>query len=136
VTTRLDLSFTIPVMSYAPDPTQQPTSAPSYISPYPPPIYQPAAPATTAAQPAAPPEPGTSTRRADELARKDRTLAEFMLMLDEYDPLVSPQPHPAHAPRKTDRFAAVDRSRMRLRIITSSVQGSNVKTCDCACCFS
>ena len=29
------------------------------------------------------------TRRADELARKDRTLAEFMLMLDEYEPLVS-----------------------------------------------
>jgi hypothetical protein len=30
----------------------------------------------------------TQTRRADELARKDRTLAEFMLMLDEYEPLV------------------------------------------------
>lgn len=28
------------------------------------------------------------TRREEELARKDRTLAEFMLMLDEYEPLV------------------------------------------------
>ncbi|KIO20024.1 hypothetical protein M407DRAFT_142220 [Tulasnella calospora MUT 4182] len=30
----------------------------------------------------------TQTRRADELARKDRTLAEFMLMLDDYEPLI------------------------------------------------
>jgi len=30
----------------------------------------------------------THTRRADELARKDRTLTEFMLMLDDYDPLI------------------------------------------------
>ncbi|CAE6519368.1 unnamed protein product [Rhizoctonia solani] len=83
-------------MSYAPtgsgDASQQSasTSAPSYITPYPQ-IYQPVASttaATTATQPSVP-EPGTSTRRADELARKDRTLAEFMLMLDEYDPLVS-----------------------------------------------
>ncbi|CAE6481942.1 unnamed protein product [Rhizoctonia solani] len=82
-------------MSYAPtgsgDASQQSasTSAPSYITPYPQ-IYQPvastAAP-TTVAQSSVP-EPGTSTRRADELARKDRTLAEFMLMLDEYDPLI------------------------------------------------
>lgn len=28
------------------------------------------------------------TRQAAEEARKDRTLAEFMLMLDEYEPLV------------------------------------------------
>jgi len=28
------------------------------------------------------------TRREDELARKDRTLAEFMLMLDDYEPLI------------------------------------------------
>ncbi|KAG8891512.1 Transcription initiation factor TFIID subunit 10 [Tulasnella sp. 403] len=28
------------------------------------------------------------TRRADELARKDRTLTEFMLMLDDYEPLI------------------------------------------------
>ncbi|KAB5594969.1 Transcription initiation factor TFIID subunit 10 [Ceratobasidium theobromae] len=73
-------------MSYAPDASQQPTSAPSYISPYPPQAYQPVTSATTTTT--QPPEPGTSTRRADELARKDRTLAEFMLMLDEYDPLI------------------------------------------------
>ena len=35
------------------------------------------------------PEVTSATRRADELARKDRTLAEFMLMLDDYEPLVS-----------------------------------------------
>ena len=29
------------------------------------------------------------SRQAAELARKDRTLAEFMLMLDDYEPLVS-----------------------------------------------
>ncbi|ELU43611.1 transcription initiation factor TFIID 23-30kDa subunit domain-containing protein [Rhizoctonia solani AG-1 IA] len=81
-------------MSYAPtgsgDASQQSasTSAPSYITPYPQ-IYQPIAgtASATAAQSIAH-EPGTSTRRADELARKDRTLAEFMLMLDEYDPLI------------------------------------------------
>ncbi|QRV74091.1 Transcription initiation factor TFIID 23-30kDa subunit [Ceratobasidium sp. AG-Ba] len=59
------------------------TSAPSYVTPYPPQPYQ--------AYPVAAGPSGTeqtSTRRADELARKDRTLAEFMLMLDEYDPLI------------------------------------------------
>lgn len=30
----------------------------------------------------------TQTRQAAEEARKDRTLAEFMLMLDDYEPLV------------------------------------------------
>ena len=30
----------------------------------------------------------TQTRQAAEEARKDRTLADFMLMLDEYEPLV------------------------------------------------
>jgi len=29
-----------------------------------------------------------STRHAEEQARKDRTLTEFMLMLDEYEPMV------------------------------------------------
>lgn len=32
--------------------------------------------------------PQTQSRQAAEDARKDRTLAEFMLMLDEYEPLV------------------------------------------------
>jgi hypothetical protein len=31
------------------------------------------------------------SRQAAEEARKDRTLAEFMLMLDEYEPLVRPE---------------------------------------------
>jgi len=36
-----------------------------------------------------PPNDGVpQTRREDELARKDRTLAEFMLMLDDYEPLI------------------------------------------------
>jgi len=30
----------------------------------------------------------TQSRRADELARKDRTLVDFMLMLDDYEPLI------------------------------------------------
>lgn len=30
-----------------------------------------------------------TSRREEDAARKDRTLAEFMLMLDEYEPLVS-----------------------------------------------
>lgn len=30
----------------------------------------------------------TQSRQAAEEARKDRTLADFMLMLDEYEPLV------------------------------------------------
>jgi hypothetical protein len=75
-------------MSYAPQPdasSTSNTSAPSYIAPYPPQPYQPYPPAASGSGGGEP----TSTRRADELARKDRTLAEFMLMLDEYDPLVS-----------------------------------------------
>lgn len=32
--------------------------------------------------------PQTQSRQAAEDARKDRTLAEFMLMLDDYEPLV------------------------------------------------
>ena len=36
------------------------------------------------------PAPGPS-RRPDEEAKKDRTLAEFLLMLDDYEPLVCSQ---------------------------------------------
>ena len=49
------------------------------------------------------------TRHAAEVARKDRTLAEFLLMLDDYEPLVSPIPSPhtsqltPHAPRSPTR---------------------------------
>lgn len=49
--------------------------------------------AATAAAASAPQESAagpsqTHTRREEEAARKDRTLAEFMLMLDEYEPLI------------------------------------------------
>ncbi|KZT59899.1 transcription initiation factor IID, TAF10 subunit [Calocera cornea HHB12733] len=52
-----------------------------------------AQPAANAAGGSAPPEAAagpsqTHTRREEELARKDRTLAEFMLMLDEYEPVI------------------------------------------------
>lgn len=40
------------------------------------------------AQNSGPQFPQIQSRRADELARKDRTLVDFMLMLDDYDPLV------------------------------------------------
>ncbi|KAJ8521569.1 hypothetical protein ONZ45_g1726 [Pleurotus djamor] len=52
---------------------------------------------TTQASPSAPVNPASSssqslqpaqTRQAAEEARKDRTLAEFMLMLDDYEPLI------------------------------------------------
>lgn len=36
--------------------------------------------------------PQPQSRQAAEEARKDRTLAEFMLMLDDYEPLVSSCP--------------------------------------------
>ena len=45
-------------------------------------------PGTTSSQP--------YSRQAAEDARKDRTLAEFMLMLDDYEPLVS---FPSHLSR-------------------------------------
>ncbi|KZP01698.1 transcription initiation factor IID, TAF10 subunit [Calocera viscosa TUFC12733] len=49
-------------------------------------------PASNAAGAGAPPDAAganqTHTRREEELARKDRTLAEFMLMLDEYEPVI------------------------------------------------
>lgn len=54
---------------------------------------------------------GTQTSRAAaEEARKDRTLAEFLLMLDEYEPLVRALARLVAA--ITDRHALV-RSRMR-----------------------
>jgi len=49
-------------------------------------------PAQTPQDPSGPAQsfvpPQAQTRRADELARKDRTLTEFMLMLDDYEPLI------------------------------------------------
>ncbi|KAH9945722.1 transcription initiation factor IID TAF10 subunit [Amylocystis lapponica] len=61
-----------------------------YYPPLPPPVARPQplqsqdpAPATSSSQPAQ-----ASTRQAAEDARKDRTLAEFLLMLDDYEPLI------------------------------------------------
>jgi transcription initiation factor TFIID subunit 10 len=45
-------------------------------------------PSQQSTQPAASTSAPTQTRQAAEEARKDRTLAEFMLMLDDYEPLV------------------------------------------------
>jgi len=43
--------------------------------------------AQTPSQPPAQEQDGRS-RRAEEIARQDRTLVEFLLMLDEYEPLI------------------------------------------------
>lgn len=50
---------------------------------------QPVANTNVADAPAAGRPQGFSTRREEEEARKDRSLAEFLLMLDGYQPLVS-----------------------------------------------
>jgi len=44
--------------------------------------------AEASSQTAAQPTTAQQSRQAAEEARKDRTLAEFMLMLDEYEPLI------------------------------------------------
>jgi len=71
--------------TYSDSPTPQPqpqTSQFSYQSSYSDATQQQQQPATTSA----PSQP--QTRQAAEDARKDRTLAEFLLMLDDYEPLV------------------------------------------------
>ena len=56
------------------------------------------APGTSSAAAGSSSAPGPSRQQAEE-ARKDRTLAEFLLMLDDYEPLVCPSYHgaPLHA---------------------------------------
>ncbi|KAL1703505.1 transcription initiation factor TFIID 23-30kDa subunit-domain-containing protein [Schizophyllum commune] len=65
------------------------------------------APGTSSAAPGSSSAPGPSRQQAEE-ARKDRTLAEFLLMLDDYEPLVCPSYHGVllHA----DRFLAHPRA--------------------------
>jgi len=58
----------------------QPTAENSQLQPG-------AAAAASSSSQAQPPQ--QQSRQAAEEARKDRTLAEFLLMLDEYEPLVS-----------------------------------------------
>lgn len=66
-------------------PLQQTTSAATNAST--PQETQQAQPSAVAAPPSAP----AQTRQEAEEARKDRTLVEFLLMLDEYEPLVRPR---------------------------------------------
>lgn len=79
-----------------PDPSQyaststQPAMAATptaYQAQYTPTVSQPAVQAQQQTQQQAAPAAGPS-RRPDEEAKKDRTLAEFLLMLDDYEPLI------------------------------------------------
>lgn len=78
--------------TYSDSPTPQPQSYQSYSDA---PPHQPSTSQTTTTVAAsssstATAAPQPQTRQAAEEARKDRTLAEFLLMLDEYEPLVCP----------------------------------------------
>jgi len=86
--------------------------------------------ATIPAQPSSQPAASTSTqqptRQVSEDARKDRTLAEFMLMLDDYEPLVCELP--VKHPREwvVDIFG-ICRYPMKSLIITCNALGLNVR---------
>ena len=75
--------------AYTPTPGPQQGSSSQLATPDPS-QYTPAASsqnvATTSSQPAVAAPP----KQPAEVTRKDRTLAEFLLMLDDYEPLVSP----------------------------------------------
>lgn len=71
--------------TYSDSPTPQPQSYQSFSDAT---QNQPSSSSTTVAATTSSTAPQTQTRQAAEEARKDRTLAEFLLMLDEYDPLV------------------------------------------------
>src|SRR6201999_1762984 len=73
----------------------------------------------------------TQTRQAAEEARKDRTLAEFMLMLDEYEPLVRVSRMWSTRTFYNIAVCAITRYLMRLQTTTSNALGSNVRTSDC-----
>lgn len=74
---------------------QQPNPAASFAYPissaYPIAVSEPAQTQTqtqTSTNASSTTQPTQQSRQAAEEARKDRTLAEFMLMLDDYEPLV------------------------------------------------
>ncbi|KAF9447712.1 transcription initiation factor IID, TAF10 subunit [Macrolepiota fuliginosa MF-IS2] len=69
--------FAYPITGYA-----QPVTSESSVAAATPAATQPAT------QPGASTSTQSQTRQAAEEARKDRTLAEFMLMLDDYEPLI------------------------------------------------
>ncbi|KAN0088498.1 Transcription initiation factor TFIID 23-30kDa subunit domain containing protein [Tylopilus felleus] len=71
--------------TYSDSPTPQPQSYQSFSDAT---QNQPSSSSTTVAATTSSTAPQTQTRQAAEEARKDRTLAEFLLMLDEYDPLI------------------------------------------------
>ena len=86
--------------------------------------------ATIPAQPSSQPAASTSTqqptRQVSEDARKDRTLAEFMLMLDDYEPLVCELPV-KHAREWVVDIFGICRYQMKSLIITCNALGLNVR---------
>ena len=83
--------------AYTPTPAPQQGSSSQLATPDPS-QYTPAAPsqnvATTSSQPAVAAPP----KQPAEVTRKDRTLAEFLLMLDDYEPLVRSSTSAYHVP--------------------------------------
>lgn len=69
----------------------------------------------------------TQTRQVSEDARKDRTLAEFMLMLDDYEPLVCELLVKYTCERATHIFG-IYRYQMKSLITTCNALGLNVRT--------
>ena len=77
--------------TYSDSPTPQPQSYQSYSdAPHQPSTSQTTTAVAASSSSTATVAPHLQTRQAAEEARKDRTLAEFLLMLDEYEPLVRP----------------------------------------------
>lgn len=88
-------------------------------------------PVQNGAAPPATDAPGPS-RRDDELARKDRTLAEFMLMLDDYEPLVSKRHHLVHTARHSVvTMKPFNRSLMKSQTTICNESASNATMFDC-----
>jgi len=69
----------------------------------------------------------TQTRHVSEDARKDRTLAEFMLMLDDYEPLVC-ELLVKYACERVANIYEICRYQMKSLIITCNALGLNVRT--------
>jgi len=69
----------------------------------------------------------TQTRQVSEDARKDRTLAEFMLMLDDYEPLVC-ELLVKYSCERVTHILGTCRYQMKSLIITCNALGLNVRT--------
>lgn len=76
-----------------------------------------------------------AARREEEIARRDRSLAEFLVMLDGYKPLVSLEVGPRWDVEGTreggSRMATDARFRKRSLSTISSVPDSSVRTLGC-----